>query len=325
MSSSNGFTIYNASAGSGKTFTVVKNYLKILFQSTHPLAFKSVLALTFTNKAVGEMKERVIEMLKTFSSPNIIEKPNSMFGILVKELDTEPEVLHKKAITILNSIVHNYASFDISTIDKFNHKLIRTFAYDLNLPVNFEVELDTNEVLNKAVDKLIDKAGTNQELTKVLVDFAIEKADDDRSWDIAYDFNAIAKLWIDENQIPFLETIKDKSLDDFKSLKTQVVKRIRVLEIGITELAQNTLELIVNHGFLGYRLYKALQAYGGWRVNPGGWRVYLGVMQLFGPWTAVEGPWKQMQIDTPTTYQKERLADQQWVFQAHQDHIHVAR
>jgi ATP-dependent exoDNAse (exonuclease V) beta subunit len=84
MSASHGFTIYNASAGSGKTFTVVKNYLKILFQSKHPLAFKSVLALTFTNKAVGEMKERVIEMLKTFSNPNIIEKPNSMFGILVK-------------------------------------------------------------------------------------------------------------------------------------------------------------------------------------------------------------------------------------------------
>ena len=69
---SKGFTIYNASAGSGKTFTVVKNYLKILFETNHPLAFKSVLALTFTNKAVGEMKERIIEMLKAFSNPNII-------------------------------------------------------------------------------------------------------------------------------------------------------------------------------------------------------------------------------------------------------------
>jgi len=76
---------------------------------------------------------------------------------------------------------------------------------------------------------------------------------------------------------------------------------------------------------LGYGLYKALQAYGGWRVNLGGWRVYRGVMQLFGPWTAAEGPWKQMHIETPTAYQKERLADQQWVFQAHEDHIHVAR
>lgn len=76
---------------------------------------------------------------------------------------------------------------------------------------------------------------------------------------------------------------------------------------------------------LGYRLYKALQAHGGWRVNEGGWRLYRGVTQLFGPWTATEGPWKTMRVKDPNPYQQQRLADQQWVFQAHQDHIHVAR
>jgi hypothetical protein len=76
---------------------------------------------------------------------------------------------------------------------------------------------------------------------------------------------------------------------------------------------------------LGYDLYKALQAYGGWRVNEAGWRPYRGVMQLFGPWTATEGPWQAMRIDDPSPYQQQRLADQQWVFRAHQDHIHVAR
>ena len=76
---------------------------------------------------------------------------------------------------------------------------------------------------------------------------------------------------------------------------------------------------------LGYGLYKALQEHGGWRVNPNGWRAYRGVMQLFGPWTATEGPWKAMQIKEPNPYQQQRLADQQWVFRAHQDHIHVAK
>lgn len=76
---------------------------------------------------------------------------------------------------------------------------------------------------------------------------------------------------------------------------------------------------------LGYGLYKALQAFGGWRVNPGGWRVYRNVMQLFGPWTAIDGPWKAMNVENPTPEERQRLADQQWVFQAHQDHIHVAR
>jgi hypothetical protein len=76
---------------------------------------------------------------------------------------------------------------------------------------------------------------------------------------------------------------------------------------------------------LGYALYKALQEHGGWRVNQEGWRTYRGVMQLFGPWTATEGPWKPLQIKDPNPYQHQRLADQQWVFRAHQDHIHVAR
>jgi hypothetical protein len=76
---------------------------------------------------------------------------------------------------------------------------------------------------------------------------------------------------------------------------------------------------------LGYALYKALQAHGGWRVNEGGWRPYCGVMQLFGPWTPAEGPWQPLRIKEPNPYQQQRLADQRWVFQSHQDHIHVAR
>jgi hypothetical protein len=76
---------------------------------------------------------------------------------------------------------------------------------------------------------------------------------------------------------------------------------------------------------LGYGLYKALQEHGGWLVDPAGWRPYRGVMQLFGPWTPTEGPWATMRIKHPTPYQRTRLADQSWVFQAHSDHIHVAR
>jgi hypothetical protein len=76
---------------------------------------------------------------------------------------------------------------------------------------------------------------------------------------------------------------------------------------------------------LGYRLYRALQEHSGWRVDSKGWQPYRGVMQLFGPWTATEGPWRTMHIKDPSPYQQQRLADQKWVFQAHQDHIHVAR
>lgn len=244
------FTIYNASAGSGKTYTLVKDYLKILLKSKSPLAFKSILALTFTNKAVAEMKERIIKTLQEFAEDSILTESNSMFKSLCQELDIEPKLLHQKSKATLEMIVHNYASFDISTIDKFNHKLIRTFAYDLNLPMNFEVELDTANLLSKAVDKLIDKAGTDEDLTKILVDFAIEKADDDKSWDVSYDFNIIAKLLINENDIPYIATLKDKTLEDFKILKSQLIERLKKLETLIIEIASTVLNLIEAAGLV---------------------------------------------------------------------------
>ncbi|MGC1632194.1 MAG: UvrD-helicase domain-containing protein, partial [Gelidibacter sp.] len=241
------FLIYNASAGSGKTFTLVKAYLTILFTSNQPHAFKNILALTFTNKAVAEMKERVVDMLIAFSDPDIIKKPTPMFGMLSNELDIGALNLHQKSKGILNTIAHNYAAFDISTIDKFNHRLIRTFAHDLKLPLNFEVELDTRTILSKAVDQLIDKAGTEKELTKILVDFAIEKADEDKSWDVSFDFNQIAQLLVNENDIPYIDSLKDKSLEDFKGLKTQLIIQIRQLEEDIVQEAQESLALIENN------------------------------------------------------------------------------
>ena len=103
MQSNQPFTIYNASAGSGKTFTLVKAYLKILFSSNKPYLFKNILAITFTNKAVAEMKGRIIDTLKEFSGEEILKSDNAMFSSICNELDLKPEQLHNKAITLLES------------------------------------------------------------------------------------------------------------------------------------------------------------------------------------------------------------------------------
>ncbi len=244
MNKNHSFTIYNASAGSGKTYTLVKEYLKILLKSSNLETFKRILAITFTNKAVAEMKERIIETLQKFSNISILDKPDSMFHSICEALQMEPIDLHTKSNKLLNTIIHNYAAFDISTIDGFTHKLIRTFAYDLKLPLNFEVELDQEGLLNEAVNSLIEKAGTDEALTKLLIDFAIEKADEDKSWDVSFDFNNIAKLLVNENDIPFIEALKDKTLEDFKTLKGQLKKDVLGLEDLVTKKAQDILALI---------------------------------------------------------------------------------
>ena len=242
------FNIYNASAGSGKTFTLVKDYLKIVLTSKEFLPHRHILAITFTNKAVDEMKTRIVEALMTFSAPSILTQPDALFEQVVEELGSSPKEIYLKSKQLLSKILHNYAAFDISTIDKFTQKLIRTFAFDLKLPMNFEVELDTDLLLQKAVSRLLAKAGKNKALTKVLVEFAIEKADDDKSWNIALDLIKTAKLLTKESDAPFLEELSQRSLQDFDTFKSDLKNEISDTELLLVELSTQILELITTSG-----------------------------------------------------------------------------
>ena len=241
------FIIYNASAGSGKTFTLVKDYLRILLSAKQKEAYKHILAVTFTNKAVAEMKARIISNLKEFAFEENAQQ-SSMFVELTKELKLHPAQLQQKAKEVLKSILHNYAFFEVATIDKFTHSVIRTFAYDLKLPLNFEVELDKDALLNEAVDQLISKAGEEKLVSDVLIDYALEKADDDKSWDISLDLNEIAKLLQDENELPHLRKLKDKTLEDFNELKNILKKKIDDTTEKLANTGKAVLALIENEG-----------------------------------------------------------------------------
>ena len=179
------FSIYDASAGSGKTYTLVKEYLKIILSSSKNDAYRNILAITFTNKAVHEMKSRIVGSLSEFTKDNPSQKALDLMNDLSDELKISATDIKTKSQQIIKHIIHNYAAFDISTIDKFTHKVIRAFAHDLGLPMSFEVTLDTENLLTEAVDAIIAEAGNDEVLTKLLVDFTMEKTDDDKSWDIS--------------------------------------------------------------------------------------------------------------------------------------------
>ena len=242
------FKIYNASAGSGKTYSLVKDYLSIVLNSKAYLPHRHILAITFTNKAVEEMKHRIVSALMQFSSPDILTNQNDLFDDLVLILRITPEKLHQKSKDLIQKILHNYGSFEVSTIDKFNQKLIRTFAYDLKLPMNFEVELETNLILQKAVDNLISKVGQNPTLTKVLIDYAIMKSDDDKSWDIALDLNKSAQLLTQEPALHFLKTISDKNLQTFEAFKLKLQETYDQLEQQIVQLSTSILVDLESQG-----------------------------------------------------------------------------
>ncbi len=242
------FKIYNASAGSGKTHALTKEYLKIVL--SRPGSFGQILAITFTNKAVNEMKERILTSLHDFSNTNSIEQASVLFVDLMSELDVDLETLNQKAKRTLKDILHNYGFFDISTIDKFTHRLIKTFAKDLEIAQNFEVVLDTDLLLNEAIDNLLEKVGQDKGLTKVLMDFALEKINEDKSWDVSFDLNKIGKLLFNETNSEHLKLIRYKNLTDFENLKKAITKQSRDYKHELVENASKALLLIKDNGLV---------------------------------------------------------------------------
>ncbi len=234
------FQVYNASAGSGKTFTLVKEYLKVLLNSEDIFRFQKILAITFTNKAAGEMKERVLENLQDFSEG----KENDLFQIIINEIPVDKSTIKERSKKILDAVLQNYSAFSITTIDSFTHKIIKSFAYDLGLSLNFEVEMDAVSLLNEAVDVLISKIGTDKELTKLLIDFSLDKADDDKSWDISRELNEFSKILLNEDDTKHFRNLADKKVADFTGLKTKLSKHQKEIKVSFQEIGKKGLEII---------------------------------------------------------------------------------
>ena len=236
------FQVYNASAGSGKTFTLVKEYLKVLLNSEDIFRFQKVLAITFTNKAAGEMKERVLGNLRAFSE----EKETDLLSKILEETSLDREILKERSQKILDAILQNYSAFSITTIDSFTHKIIKSFAFDLGLSLNFEVEMDAVSLLNEAVEVLISKIGTDKELTKLLIDFSLDKADDDKSWDISRELNEFSKILLNEDDTKHFRKLADKKLEDFTGLKNKLYNHQKALKKRFQEIGNQGLEIINN-------------------------------------------------------------------------------
>ncbi len=242
------FSIYDASAGSGKTYTLVKEYLKIILIATKNDAYRNILAITFTNKAVHEMKSRIVENLSEFAKDEPNEKSLNLIKDLSNEIKLSQHQIKIKSQQIIKHIIHNYAAFDISTIDKFTHKVIRAFAHDLGLPMTFEVTLDTKNLLMEAVDAIIAQAGEDETLTKILIDFTMEKTDDDKSWDISNDILETAHMILNENNRNEISCFQDKTISEFFEIKKNLIQVSNLLNQENIALANKALDLIEKKG-----------------------------------------------------------------------------
>ncbi len=239
------FTVYRSSAGSGKTFTLVREYLRIALSDTAdpPQRYRKILAITFTNKAAAEMKDRIVRALKELSKPEI-GKLSAMSDALKKELNLDDLTLATRAQNLLRAILHNYTDFAIGTIDSFTHRIVRAFAHDLRLPVNFEVEMDAEKLVREAVDILIGKIGEDKELTELLVQFSAHKADEEKTWQIENEIRDIGKELLKEEGAQNAKLLGELTINDFVEIKVQLKKSKKAFEDKLILLAKSGVHLM---------------------------------------------------------------------------------
>lgn len=172
--------VYKASAGSGKTFTLATEYIKLLVQN--PQSYRTILAVTFTNKATEEMKMRIISQLYGISQ-NLPDSANYLNHIVQQTGLSESQVCQRAGIA-LNLLLHNYNYFRVETIDTFFQSVLRNLARELDLTANLRIGLNDVQVEEQAVDRLIDNLTHTDVILQWILKYIMENISDNQSWNI---------------------------------------------------------------------------------------------------------------------------------------------
>ena len=210
--------VLNASAGSGKTHQLVLEYLKILLsENGNRSKYKSIVAMTFTNKAALEMKNRIIETLDGIVRFDGSQKKlESMMQTLMSSLKMDELTLKKRCEFALTDILHGYEDFHVSTIDKFNLRLIRSFSRDLDLPGDFEINLDERKLVEDVVDLLMSKLGfeSEEKLTKLMTRYAKTNLEEGARWDFKRQLVEFAMILSSERNQEMVAKLMELQLDE---------------------------------------------------------------------------------------------------------------
>jgi len=265
--------LIRASAGSGKTFTLTAHYLLLLFSGKGK--YREILAVTFTNKATGEMKIRILTSLEELATSGY-EK--SKFRDILKEHYPEfsDQDIRLKASEIYSSILHDYSRFSVSTIDGFVQQLIRSFAFELNLDSGYKLEMNQDKVKDELIKALDLHLEHDPDLLEWVTNLAIERISDGKDWDYRRALKDLANEIFKERYYPFQEAmlalgneqgrefnslreIVGTGIKEFKDaviLRTREIKKsLESSQIGANELFQKSrnpllkLEKILNEDF----------------------------------------------------------------------------
>ncbi|SDX46014.1 UvrD-helicase domain-containing protein [Hymenobacter psychrophilus] len=253
------FRIYSSSAGSGKTYQLTKEYLKLALGSEEAGYFKSILAITFTNDAAGEMKQRILGALRRFARlPEGHTDP--LLSDIAAELAAEgplahlttaeerERVLRERAAATFRLALYHYADFAVSTIDSFVQRIVTAFTRELGLPATFEVELDSTLVLQGAVALVLDRVNRDPNadlLSRTISDFALNKAEEGKSWNnLPEELVEFGKFLLSEPVHEAMQQLQVLSLADYRRLHEGLRARQQEIEDLVRQTATLALDAL---------------------------------------------------------------------------------
>ena len=207
--------VYKASAGSGKTFTLAVEYIKLLI--LNPRAYRQILAVTFTNKATAEMKERILSQLYGIWT----EDPDSDAYLkrIIEETGKQTDEIRKSAGIALSYMLHDYSRFRVETIDSFFQSVMRNLARELELSPNLNIELNNSEVLSDAVDSMIEKLAPTSPVLAWLLNYIDERIEDDKRWNVSEEVKSFGRNIFDEGYIEKGEGLRQKLIENPEIIK----------------------------------------------------------------------------------------------------------
>ncbi|MFD2783962.1 UvrD-helicase domain-containing protein [Hymenobacter rubripertinctus] len=257
------FRIYSSSAGSGKTYQLTKEYLKLALGSEEAGYFKSILAITFTNDAAGEMKQRILGALRRFARlPAGQHDP--LLTDIAEELHQEGPLAHlptaaerrrvvqERAQATFRLALYHYADFAVSTIDSFVQRIVTAFTRELGLPATFEVELDSATVLQGAVALVLDRVNRDPNaalLSRTISDFALNKAEEGKTWNnLPEELVEFGQFLLSEPVHEAMQQLQQLSLADYRRLHEGLKLRKQEIEVLVQQTAAVALETLANAG-----------------------------------------------------------------------------
>ena len=232
--------ILSASAGSGKTYQLTLKYICDIIES--PERYQSILAVTFTNKATEEMKSRILREIHVLASG----AKSQYLDNIIDSMHLSEEKIRECARVARNKILHDFSRFNILTIDRFFQRILRAFIKELGLDLNYNIELDTDVLLERSADTLIESISGNKEVRRWLFDFVEERFNDGDKWDLRRDLCSIGEQLFSSGGAKHMR--RDIGKEELHKIVKLIVDDAERCKHHISELGAAAMDIMSEYG-----------------------------------------------------------------------------